>query len=194
MDAAEWGAVASGAAAVATALAGFLALVAAKWTVDATKKASEKSDAALKAQIEVQREELDVLKGQHREVARRETLYAAYMIFRAAGLLEEHIQKARKDGVLNRPVSPETVTRVEACYPLSILLSRENYMIFQLMDAIAHGEQFNNEQHVSTVVERLNELRRSLTPAIVGLPEGTGSRVYGHDGMSALEASADAKI
>ncbi|NKK76263.1 hypothetical protein [Rhizobium leguminosarum] len=78
----EWGAIASAAAAIATAAAGYMALVAANRTIKATKEAASENAALLRDQIEVQRQELAEIKSAAIEADRRQKLLAAYSIFR----------------------------------------------------------------------------------------------------------------
>ncbi|WP_123876197.1 MULTISPECIES: hypothetical protein [Rhizobium] len=51
---------------MATAIAGFMALLAAKWTVTATRAAAAQNEAVLKDQIAIQREELAAIAGDQR--------------------------------------------------------------------------------------------------------------------------------
>ncbi|MBX4863387.1 hypothetical protein G9X64_16690 [Rhizobium sophorae] len=196
--AAEWGAIASAAAAIATAAAGYMALVAANRTIKATREAASENAALLRDQIEVQRRELAEVKSAAIEADRRQKLLAAYSIFRLTGEVHAVVSFATNNHQGENPIIPHfsdnLIRRVEAAYPLQSYLNRENHIGFQLLDAVVHGETLNNKEQALYIINRLNALRQALTPAIVGLPKGDGSRIYGSDGITPLVATPDADI
>ncbi|MGO7576612.1 hypothetical protein ACC699_17200 [Rhizobium ruizarguesonis] len=196
MDLSEWSILVGAASAFATAAAGFMALIAAKWTVDATKQAAAENSRLLKEQIEVQRTELAEARAAAVEVNRRDKLHAAYTLFKLAGSIEGIVRNAANNWTEQNKVTPryppDLIKRVEEAYPLQGFLNRDNHIGFQLLDALVHGEQLINKEHALNVSHRLNELRSALTPVIVGLPHGAGNRVYGSDGEQPLTAGADA--
>lgn len=197
--ASEWSVFVGAIAAVATAGAGIMALIAAKWTVEATRTAADENSRLLKEQIEVQRTELAATQGALLETNRRDKLHAAYTIFKLAGDVQLAVQAAlnntRDPNTSVIPhFSPDLVTKVEAAYHLQSFLNRDNHIHFQVLDAIVHGEAIRNRDHAQNVVTRINELRLALTPAIVGLPHGEGNRVYGSNGMTTLVADGTADI
>lgn len=193
----SWGATEWGA--IATAAAGVMALIAAWWTVSATRAAAKENALLLKEQIEVQRLELSAAQAALMENNKRDKLRAAYTIFRIAGMVHDIIASAaanshQASAEVIPHFPPELIAKVEAAYPLQSFLNRENHINFQILDAVVHGERLGNREHAQNIVARLNDLRRALTPAIVGLPNGAGSRVYGSDGVGPLEATSDATI
>lgn len=194
--ASEWSVVIGATSAFATAAAGFMALLAAKWTVDATRQAALENSRLLKEQIEVQRLELADARAAALEVNRRDKLHAAYTLFKLAGSVEGIVRNAANNWPEQTQVIPhypaDLVRRVEEAYPLQGFLNRDNHIGFQLLDALVHGEQLTSKEHALDVSHRLNALRQALTPVIVGLPHGAGNRAYGHDGEQPLEAGADA--
>lgn len=188
----EWGAV-------ATAAAGIMALLAAWWTVSATRQAAAENSRLLKEQIELQRTELVATQAALSESNRRDKLHAAYTIFKLAGDVGAIVSNAAQNSpqgsaeVIPR-FPPELIAKVEAAYPLQAFLNRENHIGFQMLDAVVHGERLGSREHAQRTIVRINELRSALTPAIVGLPHGKGDRVYGSDGESLLKGTSDAEI
>jgi hypothetical protein len=195
----EWGIVIGATSAFATAAAGFMALLAAKWTVKATKEAAAENSRLLKQQIDVQQSELAEARAALVEANRRDKLHAAYTLFHLAGAVEgivrnEAINWPAYQARVTLEFSPELIRRVEDAYPLQGFLNRDNHMGFQLLDALVHGQELTSKEHAINVSHRLNALRLALTPVIVGLPHGDGDRIYGHDGESPLRASQDASM
>lgn len=188
--AAEWGAV-------ATAAAGFMALVAAWWTVQATRQAAAENSRLLKEQIKIQSDELSELRAATLETNRRDKLHAAYTIFKLIAEVQAPLRHAAYNAqgspvIVHFP--PDLIKKVEDAYPLQSYLNRDNHILFQVMDALVHGEAVNDAQHAGALVTKLDEFRRALTPAIVGLPKGGGSRLYGVGPNGALHAGETADI
>ncbi|MBZ5760295.1 hypothetical protein LAV84_07000 [Rhizobium sp. VS19-DR104.2] len=189
--AAQWGAV-------ATAAAGFMALGAAWWTVRATREAASENSRLLKQQIEIQQLELAEIKENTAEETRRQKLFAAYTFYKLAADVHKPVSYAVNNftgmGSIIPRFSPELLRQVQEAYPLQGFLNRDNHVLFQLLDAVAHGEAVRDKGHGLHILDRLNAFRLAMTPAVVGLPKGGGDRTYGHNGLDPLTAAPDADI
>lgn len=172
--AADWSAVASAAAALATAAAGFMALIAAKWTIRATNAAASENAELLRKQIALQQQELEASRAIDLVDLRQDILNTAYTIFSVAGRVGsilEGTQTAAKRGHLAPPLfSPDIRSQVESCYPLAAKLSRENHIHFQAIDALVHGEPVTALEEIENCLSHIHQLRADLTPTIVSLP------------------------
>jgi hypothetical protein len=181
--ASEWSVVVGAASAFATAAAGFMALIAAKWTVEETRKSADSNSQLLKEQIEVQRQELQETRNAALEVERKGKLHAAYTISRLAGLAEMAIHNAMNNTSETDEIRPnfseDLIRQIEGAYPLQSFLSRNNHINFQILDATVHGQTMKTRERAQQILWHLNELRNALTPVIVGLPLGEGDRSYG---------------
>jgi hypothetical protein len=181
--------------AIATLATGLMALGAAYWTIRATRLEGEATNALLRQQIEVQRQELLTLEAEVKERERRDKVTAAYTFFQLAGRVETKLVSLKDEVGQGRHTLPsplftdrDLILAINAAYPLAALLGRNNHIHFQLLDVVGRGvEQLTSVEHINNLIEGLRKFRGALTPVIVGSPLGAGSRIYSDGEPAGLE-------